>query len=102
MKNTLSVCLLGLALGSPAALFAQPAAAGARNAEQLREGVSVELPPTRSASPMPAADNPDAWIVSVTGDGRIYFGVTQVTSAGLLQRMESRPRNRDQKLYIKS
>jgi biopolymer transport protein ExbD len=51
---------------------------------------------------MPAADNEDAWIVSVTADGTIYFGTDRVTPAGLEDAMKSRPRNREQKLYIKA
>jgi len=102
MKNTLSVCLLAVTLVSPATLFAQSTGQGGASAKELQKGISVELPLSRTASLMPEADNPDAWIVSVTNDGRIYFGVERATSAGLLQKMESRPRNRDQKLYIKA
>ena len=71
-------------------------------AQQLQQGVSVQLAPTTNALPMPAADNEDAWIVAITADGKMYFGIDPVDSASLFDAMKRRPRNRDQKLYIKA
>ena len=71
-------------------------------AQAMQKGISVELPVTRNATPMRAADNEDAWIVTITADGRIYFGTDPVTPAALEDAMKSRPRNREQKLYIKA
>jgi biopolymer transport protein ExbD len=71
-------------------------------AQAMQKGISVELPVTGHARPVPAADNEDAWIVTVTADSRIYFGADPVTPAALLDAMKSRPRNREQKLYIKA
>lgn len=37
-------------------------------------GISVDMPVTRHATPMPEADRGDALIVTVTSDGRLYLG----------------------------
>jgi biopolymer transport protein ExbD len=70
--------------------------------QQLQRGVSVKMAATSSAPSMPEADDADAWIVTVTGDNYLYFGLDPVTSAGLLEAMKSRPRNRGQELYVKA
>jgi biopolymer transport protein ExbD len=72
------------------------------DAQQLRQGISVQMPPASSAAPMPDADNENAWIVTVTADGSLYFGITPVTPASLANEMKIHPRNREQKLYIKA
>jgi biopolymer transport protein ExbD len=69
--------------------------------QQLQQGVSVQMAVTSTAAPMPEADNQDAWIVAVTADGNLYFGVDAVTPGALSSEMKSRPRRRDQKLYLK-
>ena len=72
------------------------------NTQQLQRGISVQMAQTSTAAPMPEADNQDAWIVSVTADGTLYFGLDPVTPSELSDKMKSRPRNRDQRLYIKA
>jgi len=72
------------------------------NAQQLQKGVSVNLVPTNSAKPAPDADQSNAWIVSISSDGRLWFGVTPVTPETLANKMVQTPRNRDQNLYIKA
>jgi len=72
------------------------------NTQQLQKGVSVQLAPTSNASLMPDADNQDAWIVAVTANGTLYFGIAPVTPSELADKMKSRPRRRDQNLYIKA
>ncbi len=72
------------------------------NAQQLRQGVSVQLAATKNAASMPDADNQDAWIVTVTADGSLYFGIDPVTPASLADEMKRLPRSREQKLYIKA
>jgi len=78
------------------------AALSQSHAQQLRQGVSVQLASTKNAASMPDADNQDAWIVTVTADGSLYFGIDPVTPASLADEMKRLPRNRDQKLYIKA
>src|SRR3954469_329332 len=56
---------------------------------------------TSNATPFPAADRNDAWVVAVTADGDLYFGVKPVTPEQLSQEMKATPRHRDAKLYIK-
>jgi biopolymer transport protein ExbD len=68
----------------------------------LRKGVSVQMAATGSATPMPEADNQDAWIVTITADGKLYFGADPVDAGGLMNDMKIHPRKRDAKLYIKA
>ena len=60
------------------------------------------MAPTTNALPMPAADNLNAWIVTVTADGRLWFGTNAVTRDDLIAEMIRTPRNRDQNLYMKA
>jgi len=68
----------------------------------LQQGVSVQMPVTSNAQPMPAADNQDAMIIAVTADGRLFFGIHPESAEGLLEQMKSNPRRSDQNLYIKA
>jgi biopolymer transport protein ExbD len=70
--------------------------------QQLQQGVSVQMAATSTAAAMPEADKLDAWIVAVTADGNVYFGVDPVTPSDLADKMKSIPRRRDQSLYIKA
>lgn len=96
MNYLLSVSLVALAVAANAVpvAFAQTPA--------MRQGVSVQLASTSNATPMPEADNEDAWIVAVTADGRMFFGTEPVSPASLSDEMKARPRNRDAKLYVKA
>ena len=80
------------------------------HAQQLQQGVSVQLAVTSNAVPMPEADNADAWIVAVTADGRLYLGIDPVSppdnlyydmKSRLHRETKSRPRDPQQKLFIK-
>ncbi|MGH9496564.1 MAG: ExbD/TolR family protein [Candidatus Sulfotelmatobacter sp.] len=71
-------------------------------AQQLQQGVTVQMAPTTNAQPQPAADDQNAWVIAVTQDGHLFFGAKPVTRDGLLNEMISTPRHRDQKLYIKA
>jgi len=72
------------------------------HAQQLREGVSVHMATTTNAQPVPAADEDDAWVVTLTADRRLYFGTKLLTPEGLSEQMKVTPRRRDQNLYIKA
>jgi biopolymer transport protein ExbD len=96
MKCLLSVCL---AVFAGIAIFV---VSGNSQAPALQKGVSVQMATSRHGAPMPEADNENAWIVTVTNDGRIYFGTDQVTADSLLERMRVRPRSRAAKLYVKA
>jgi len=82
--------------------FAIPLFFGLSRAQQLQQGISVQMAHTTSAVAYPAADNADAWIVAVTAKGELYFGVKSVTPEQLLEKMEATPRQRDARLYIKA
>jgi biopolymer transport protein ExbD len=68
----------------------------------LENGVSVQMAATTNATAFPQADNPDAWIVAVTADGSLYFGVKPVTVASLTEEMKNTPRRREARLYVKA
>lgn len=72
------------------------------NSQQLQKGVHVQLAPTENALPIAAADEPNAWIIAVTSDSTLYFGVDQVTPDALFNDLISHPRNRDQRLFVKA
>jgi biopolymer transport protein TolR len=96
MKCPLSVCLSVLAA---VVLFV---ANKPGQTPALQRGISVQMAPSNHAAPMPEADQENAWIVTVTTDGRIYFGVEAVTPESLTHEMQVRPRNRAAKLYVKA
>lgn len=75
---------------------------GFSHAQQLRLGITVQMAHTTSAVAYPGADNNDAWIVAVTADGNLYFGVKPVTPDQLLEEMKATPRQRDARLYVKA
>ena len=70
--------------------------------QQLIEGVSVQMATTTSAVAFPAADDANAWIIAVTADGRLFFGVKSVTPEQLTEVLRVTPRRRDANLYIKA
>ena len=88
----LSLALAGIAL----------LCASVSPAQQLRQGISVQMAPTTHAVVYPDADNTDAWVVTVTAEGQLYFGVKPVTPDQLAEEMKATPRRRDAKLYIKA
>jgi biopolymer transport protein ExbD len=96
MKCLLSVCLTVLA---GVAIFA---ASKPEQTLAMQKGISVQMAASRHAAPMPEADLENAWVVTVTTDGRIYFGVEAVTPETLTRQMQIRPRNRAAKLYVKA
>jgi biopolymer transport protein ExbD len=96
MNRILEVCLAGLSV------VVSVAAANTAAAQTLQKGISVGMAVTKNAAPMPEADSPDAWIVTITAKGDLFFGLESVTPEGLLEAMRSRPRNRLAKLYIKA
>jgi len=100
MNHMLEVCLVALTL--TASFTTSGAAQSATGAPPMRRGISVNMAVTTNAAPMPEADDENAWIVTIRRDEALYFGTDQVTAAGLADEMKRRPRNREQKLYIKA
>src|SRR5579864_4058382 len=96
MNRILEVCLIASALVVNITLTASA------QSPELQRGIRVELAATSNASAMPEADKNDAWIVAVTADGSLYFGVDPVDPQGLANDMMIHPRKRTAKLYIKA
>ena len=103
MNRILEVCLVAAALTTtiPASAAGIKVATDA-TAQALQRGISVQLATASNATPMPEADNQNTWIVTVTASGDMDFGIDPVSPAALADVMKSRPRNREQKLYIKA
>src|SRR5689334_12880443 len=95
MKCLLSLCLVTLTLAVAAPRWNAPAA------QEMRQGVRVQMAESSNAKPEPQADY-DPWLVTVTNNGELYFGIHPVTMEKLIEEMKSRPRDREQKLYIKA
>jgi biopolymer transport protein ExbD len=101
MKCSVEVCLLALTLATNTALTvgAQPAAL----AQTMQLGISVELPITNNAVPMPAADREGSSVVSITEHGEVYRGVNSIDAADLAQKLKEDLSSRTEKeLYIKA
>ncbi len=83
-----------LALTLTTVIDAQPPA--------LRAGVSVTMPVTKNAVPLPDADKADSLVVAVTAKGRVYFGITPVTPADLTEKVNTALSGRSgQKIFVK-
>jgi len=62
----------------------------------------VEMATTTSAGLLPEADNTDAWVVTITDKGELFFAADPVTPETLVEKMKQTPRRRDAELYIKA
>jgi len=83
-------------------LAASSLAAQTTSTSPLQRGISVEMAVSGNAAPMPDADSENAFIVTVTGDGTIYFGVNRIALSKLKDKVRSTPFQRGQKIYIKA
>ncbi len=98
MKYALEVCLVALTLtcgtiGNAAAQSSQP----------MQRGISVQLPVTRNAVPVPKADNQNAPVVVITSTGATFLGTEEVGIAELSGRVNNVLSNRDDKtVYVKA
>ncbi len=69
----------------------------------MQKGISVELPVTHHAVAMPDADREDALVVSITAEGKVYYGVDAVSPADLAAKIrEQWAKNPTSKVYIKA
>lgn len=68
---------------------------------QMQRGISVQLAPTDHASPFAEADQPSAWIVTITADGGVYFGTKPVAPEGLYYAMKDRAHKFPKALFLK-
>jgi biopolymer transport protein ExbD len=89
--------VLGIIIAALVAVTAVPCC----TAQAMHRGVNVELAQSRNAVPVPDADNQNALIVSVTGNGSTYFGIDAVSPGELTERIRGRLLSRAQVLYVK-
>ena len=96
MRPLLNACLLSLMAAIPSAVLAQQVV-------PLQRGVSVQMPVTRNAVAVPAADTQDALVVALTADGIAYLRADQLATAALADRVRAALSTRsDKTLYIKA
>jgi biopolymer transport protein TolR len=69
----------------------------------LQKGISVDMAKVNNPTPMEDADKEDALLVSITRDGKVYFGSDQINVDSLTQKVKDRLTNRpDKRVYVKS
>ena len=65
-------------------------------------GVSVQMAVTESAQPMPAADDANAWVVTIDHTGTVFFRSNRTDVTELTEWMKAHPRDRAATLYVKA
>jgi biopolymer transport protein TolR len=69
----------------------------------LQKGISVDMAPVNNPEQMPDADKEDALLVSITKDGKVYFGSDQIQVDALTQKVKDRLANKqDKRVYVKA
>lgn len=76
MKSPMEVCVVGLILACAAGAQQSPQAA-------LRKGVSVQMAVADHAVEMRAADEPQATVVAITADGKVFDGIERTEPSAL-------------------
>jgi biopolymer transport protein ExbD len=76
MKHVVEVCLIAIAL---------TLVTGAQDPTKPmpKPGITVQMPYSSQAVEMPAADEEDATVMTVTADGKLFLGVRPVELAAL-------------------
>src|SRR5438045_9260674 len=68
----------------------------------LQKGVSVDLAKVNNPAQMPDADKEDALLVASMRDGKVYFGIDQITPDELTNKVKDRLANKaDQRTYLR-
>jgi len=70
----------------------------------LQKGISVDMAKVNNPEQMPDADKEDALLVSITRDGKVYFGSEQVQDVdSLTTKVKDRLANKaDKRVYVKA
>jgi biopolymer transport protein ExbD len=69
----------------------------------LQKGTSVNMVKTDNPTAMPDADKEDALLVSITHDGKLYFGSDQVSAEKLTDLVKEKLANRtDKRVFVKA
>jgi biopolymer transport protein ExbD len=95
MKHVLEVCLVAVTLSAPIAV------AQSESTPTLRPGISVQMVVAGNSTPMPAADQENAQVVTVTDGGGVYLGTDPTAPASLSQKIKE-GLSQGQALYIKA
>ncbi len=76
MNSMIRVCLITLVV---------TCVAGAQQSTKppLQRGIHVEMATASHAAPMPTADQPDATVVGITADGKVFLGAQPTDVAAL-------------------
>jgi biopolymer transport protein TolR len=69
----------------------------------LQKGISVDMAPVNNPEQMPDADKEDALLISITRDGKVYFGSEQMAVDSLTGKVKDRLANKqDKRVYVKA
>ena len=69
----------------------------------LQKGISVDMAKVNNPEQMPDADKEDALLVSITRDGKVYFGSEQISPDSLTTKVKDRLSNKaDKRVYVKA
>jgi len=69
----------------------------------LQKGISVDMAQVNNPEQMPDADKEDALLVSITRDGKVYFGSEQMAVDNLTGKVKDRLANKpDKRVYVKA
>src|SRR5258705_10631101 len=69
----------------------------------LQKGISVDMAKVNNPEQMPDADKEDALLVSITRDGKVYFGSEQINVDSLTTKVKDRLANKtDNRVYVKA
>jgi len=69
----------------------------------LQKGTSVNMVKTDNPTAMPDADKEDALLVSITHDGKLYFGTDQVSAEKLTDIVKDKLQNRtDKRVFVRA
>src|SRR5215472_16364308 len=69
----------------------------------LQKGISVDMAKVNNPEQMPDADKEDALLVSITRDGKVYFGSEQMPVDTLTGKVKDRLANKpDKRVYVKA
>jgi biopolymer transport protein ExbD/biopolymer transport protein TolR len=69
----------------------------------LQKGISVDMAKVNNPEQMPDADKEDALLVSITRDGKVYFGSEQISVDTLTTKVKDRLANKpDKRVYVKA
>ena len=70
----------------------------------LQKGISVDMAKVNNPTPMQDADKEDALLVSITRDGKVYFGSEQIQTDSLTQKVKDRlaANAQNRQVYVKA